>query len=59
MEKLCVLVVRRVSLMMNNWVCLDCGRDGLAITDMFTEVPMLETVDGRPVGSCQKCQDLV
>ena len=43
--------------MMDNWVCLDCGRDGLAITAMFTEVPMLETVDGRPVGSCQKCQE--
>ena len=43
--------------MMDNWVCLDCGRDGLAITDMFTEVPMLETEDGRPVGSCQKCQE--
>tara|TARA_R100000781_G_scaffold113848_1_gene83268 strand:- start:266 stop:406 length:141 start_codon:yes stop_codon:yes gene_type:complete len=42
---------------MDNWVCLDCGRDGLAITAMFTEVPMLETEDGRPVGSCQKCQE--
>ena len=36
---------------MNNWVCLDCFSTGLAITEMFTEVPMLETVDGRPVGS--------
>ena len=43
--------------MVDNWVCLDCGRDGLAITDMFTEVPMLETVDGRPGGSCQKCHE--
>ena len=44
--------------MMSNWVCLDCGRGGLTITDMFTEVPMMETVDGQPVGRCKKC-DLV
>jgi|TARA_R110002012_G_scaffold93113_4_gene225824 hypothetical protein len=43
--------------MVDNWVCLDCARDGLAITDMHTEVPMLETIDGRPVGSCKQCQD--
>ena len=41
------------------WVCLDCFSTGLAITDMFTEVPMMETVDGRPVGSCKECNKRV
>ena len=37
----------------------EVGVTGLTITDMFTEVPMMETVDGRPVGSCKECNKRV
>ena len=35
---------------------LDCGKENLHIRDMQTKVPALKTVDGKPVGSCRKCQ---
>ncbi len=41
-----------------DWVCLDCGREGLLLKEMHTKVVAMQTADGRPVGRCEKC-DLV
>jgi hypothetical protein len=39
------------------WFCLDCGKGGLRLSEMGTEVPGMETLDGDPVGSCKECYE--